>query len=253
MPNPERLTDIINLKLLRSEAWMEDVGCVEGARIWFNLDEMGLHGWADVISIEPCPKILSERGRVVLATVTHFNSFVMEVRLAGVDEILHPTDRHRLYSVSRNAWVPAAQLMVGEYLATKTGIVSVESVISKIGTHRVYNIEVETEHCFYAGTALVLSHNTNPCAKFGDLSAEAIAEAAKNMRKMTSAEVDKVLGAGWHKKEKFAGFQEFRAELKKLGANNPDFYIGRGGEIFLRDVGDATKYIYTKLNISLYQ
>jgi hypothetical protein len=125
---------------------------------------MGLHGWADVVAIESCPAIQSGPGRVVLATVTHFNSFVMEVRLAGVAEVLQPTDRHRLFSVTRNDWVPAAQLTVGEELATKTGIVRVEAITAKTGTHRVYNIEVETEHCFYAGAALVLSHNSNPCA-----------------------------------------------------------------------------------------
>jgi hypothetical protein len=101
---------------------------------------------------------------VVLATVTHFNSFVMEVRLAGITETLQPTDRHRLFSVTRDDWVPTSQLRAGEELATINGVFRIESVRFSSGTHRVYNIEVETEHCFYAGAAGVLSHNQNPCA-----------------------------------------------------------------------------------------
>jgi len=172
MPNPEHSSDIIDLQLLRSEEWMQEVSCSEGARIWFNLDEMGLHGWADVVAVEPCPLIQSGPGRVVLATVTHFNSFVIEVRLAGVAEVLQPTDRHRLFSVTRNDWVPAAQLTIGEELATKAGIIRVEAITPKLGTHRVYNIEVETEHCFYAGAAQVLSHNSNPCAMPADFASK---------------------------------------------------------------------------------
>ena len=28
----------------------------------------------------------------------------------------------------------------------------------------MYNIEVETEHCYYVSPSAVLSHNTNPCS-----------------------------------------------------------------------------------------
>jgi RHS repeat-associated protein len=164
MSNPEHSSDVLDLELLRSESWMRTAGCVDGARIWFELDEMGLAGWADVTAIAPCPVIQAGPGRVVLATVTHFNSFVMEVRLADGAEVLRPTDRHRLFSVTRGDWVPSSQINGGEELATDTGVVCVESVLAMPGTHRVYNIEVETDHCFFAGAARVLSHNNDPCA-----------------------------------------------------------------------------------------
>ena len=164
MPNLESPGDVLDIKLLRSVAWMAKVGCAKGATIWFDLEEMGLHGWAEVTDVEACPSVKNGVGRVVLATVTHFNSYVMEIQLQGVDEVLQPTDRHRLFSVTRNDWIPAAQLRPGEKLATCTGIVRIDSIKHRPGTHRVYNIEVETEHCFYAGAAQVLSHNVNPCA-----------------------------------------------------------------------------------------
>jgi len=73
------------------------------------------------------------------------------------------------------------------------------------------------------------------------------------MRKMTTKELDLVLGKGWHKQGKLAGFTELLPELRKLGIKNPDFYVGRGGEIFLRDVDDAAKYLYTNLNVSMFK
>ncbi len=165
MRNPEYQSDMLDIELLRSTKWIQEVGCTAGARIWLNLEEMGLHGWADVSVVEQCPPIRSGRGRVVLATITHFNSFVMEMRFTGVQGILQPTDRHRLFSVTRNDWVPSAQIVVGERLATKTGAVSVESIAAKPGTHRVYNLEVETDHCYFAGDAEILSHNNNLCGQ----------------------------------------------------------------------------------------
>jgi RHS repeat-associated protein len=164
MPNPECPSeDNLDLELLRSEAWTQTSHCTSGARIWLDLDEMGLHGWADVVSVDQCSRIQSGKGRVITATVTHLNSFVMEVHFAGAGQSLEPTDRHLLFSVTRNGWVRASQLESGEELAARTGTVCVDSVTAKPGTHRVYNIEVETDHCYYAGTFGILSHNT--CAQ----------------------------------------------------------------------------------------
>ena len=159
MPNSECPSDILDIELLRSEEWMASLNCVSGAQIWLDLEEMGLSGWANVESVEECPQIKTGRGRVVLATVTHFNSFVMSLKFAGAPEEFHPTDRHRLYSVTRHDWIPAAQLKIGEELATKTGTILLKSLDTVPGTLRVYNLEVETDHCFFAGKVGVLSHN----------------------------------------------------------------------------------------------
>lgn len=128
MPNPERLADIIDLELLRSVEWMEAVGCSDGAIIWFDLEEMGLHGWAEVVRVEPCPPIKAGPGRMVLATVTHDNSFLMDLRLAGVSGPLHLTDRHRLFSATRQDWIPASDLRAGEDLATRSGPARIATV-----------------------------------------------------------------------------------------------------------------------------
>ncbi len=53
-----------------------------------------------MVSIKPCPPIKAGPGRVVLATVTHYNSFLMDLRLAGVSEPLHLKDWSCLFVVS---------------------------------------------------------------------------------------------------------------------------------------------------------
>ena len=108
----------------------------------------------------PKPK---KPGRVVLSTVTHYNSFVLRIWLDGQEEPLEPTKRHRLYSEDRQDWVPAGELTAGEHLRTLHGPAEITRIESKPGVHRVYNIEVETEHCYYVSAAGVLSHNTNGC------------------------------------------------------------------------------------------
>ncbi len=89
----------------------------------------------------------------------------MDLRLARVSEPLHLTDRHRLYSATRQDWIPASDLRAGEDLATRSGTARIQSVSAAPGTHRVFNIEAESEHCFFAGSEQVLSHNTNPCGE----------------------------------------------------------------------------------------
>jgi hypothetical protein len=157
--NAECPWDSIDVEVLRSVEWLSDNGARPGEQIWLEFEELDVRGRAEVLSISSCPSIKPGKGRVVLATVTHFNTFVMNLKVAGQKEPLHPTDRHRLFSVTRNDWVSALELKPGEELRTTTGIVQIDSVDAWPGTHRVFNIEVETEHSYFAGTAQVLAHN----------------------------------------------------------------------------------------------
>ncbi len=163
MPNPACPRDILDIEVLRSPEWIARFGCEEGRIIHFILEEMGLEGPAEVVAIGDCPEIRQGVGRVVLVTVTHFNENVHELRLAN-GQTLEPTGRHRLFSVTRNDWIKTSDLEVGEVLKTRGGEIEIESIKRRDGEHRVYNIEVETEHCYYVSKTEVLSHNTNPCA-----------------------------------------------------------------------------------------
>lgn len=164
MPSPESEDVILDIDLLRSPEWIASTACAPGRQIWFEMEEMGLRGWAQVVGVEDCPAIEPGQGRVILGTVTHCNCLVMEVRLEGGAEPLRPTAGHRLFSLTRGAWVPTSDLRPGELLRTAGGSARVEAVAPLPGAHRVHNLEVETDHCYYVGHAQVLSHNTIPCA-----------------------------------------------------------------------------------------
>lgn len=163
LPNPDCPADIVHIELLRPLAWIAQAGAQTGSTFWLDLDEMGLRGPAVVRCVTNCPAIAPGEGRVILSTVTDLSSFMFELKFRGHDEPLELTGRHRLYSASQNNWVAAATLRPGEWLRTCHGTVQVESVTPETGTHRVHNLEVESQHCYFAGAEGVLSHNVEPC------------------------------------------------------------------------------------------
>src|SRR5690606_31579827 len=73
---------------------------------------------------------------------------------------------HRFYSLDRQAWVAADELVRGERLRTQTGELILRSVSRLDGAHRVFNIEVETDHEYFVSDARVLTHN-NSCGGAG--------------------------------------------------------------------------------------
>ena len=164
MVNPESPSEVLEIVTLRSIEWIEETGCAVGAVIPFELEEMGVSGFAQIQSVGPCPEIASGEGRVVLSTITHVNSDVRVIRLENENIPLELTGSHRLFSVDRGEWIATRDLKPGETLAAQRGEVVIESVERKLGAHQVFNIEVENEHCFYVGETRILSHNVNPCA-----------------------------------------------------------------------------------------
>ena len=165
MPNPEAPTDTLDIEVIRPLSWVKELGAAPGGTIEFVLPEMGLWGDATVVRVADCPPIESGPGQVVLATVTHRNDQVYEIRFDAHAEPLYPTARHRLFSVDRGTWIRTDELREGERLLTADGCVSVLSTCRYPGAHRVYNIEVQTEHSYFVGFTRLLSHNVNPCGQ----------------------------------------------------------------------------------------
>ena len=159
MNNPDGTDDVIHLALLRPISWIAEIGAIEGETIHVVLDEIGIEGPAYIAAVEPCPSIEKADGRVVTGTITHFNGYVLQITFGGSTDTLEPTQRHRFYSVDRDAWIQAGDLRVGERLRTARGTATIAAIARKPGVYRVYNLEVETEHSFFAGHAGVLSHN----------------------------------------------------------------------------------------------
>lgn len=188
MQNPDGSGDILDIEALRSLEWMERTGAKEGRSIFFGLPEMALFGVAEVLSVRPVPEIESGPGRVVLGTVTHMNSEVLVIALQGSKDPLEPTATHRLYSTDRKAWVPSGELREGEHLLTQQGPIAITSITPKPGIHRVFNIEVETEHSYLVTPIGVLSHNQSFCGETG-----ALAKGAPSLPPYTGGKTSGVL------------------------------------------------------------
>ena len=75
------------------------------------------------------------------------------------------TKRHKLFSVDRGDWIRAGNLEPSEYLKTKHGPNKIVSIESLPGVHQVYNIEVETDHCYFVTSGGVLCHNVSGCGQ----------------------------------------------------------------------------------------
>jgi len=153
----------VEIDLLRPVEWLQSLDADEGETIYFALPEMGIEGPAVVEDIEPCPDIEDGPGRVVLATTESSTTRAMQLEFEGQDAPLVATAPHRFYSEDQDAWVPAEKLRAGEHLRTQTGTLTLKSVQPKPGTYRVYNLEVETDHCYFVTDDAVLTHNMSPC------------------------------------------------------------------------------------------
>ena len=154
---------LVDVDLLRPVAWLESLDVEEGETMAISLPEMGLQGAAVVEDIEPCPDIQDGPGRIVLATTGSCSASIVQLVFEGEDEPLRATARHRFYSEDRKSWVQAGRLRAGEQLRTQSGLVTLKEVLPVPGTYRVYNLEVETDHCYFVTDAAVLVHNANPC------------------------------------------------------------------------------------------
>jgi hypothetical protein len=153
--------DIFDITLLRPAGWMAEHSrpLGGGSEVWVDFEELHARGWAEVIEEAPCPKIAPGPGRVVTATITHANDDVRTLTMSS-GEVLYVTGNHRMFSASQQDWVPVKDLRVGEELRTAKGRESVAALGFQRGRHQVYNLEVETEHCYFVGSGEVLSHNS---------------------------------------------------------------------------------------------
>jgi hypothetical protein len=104
---------------------------------------------------------------VVLSTVNHLNSFVLELTVEDTQadrETIRPTGSHRFYRASDAKWVSAQELKPGDQLQGQKGLLRVVASTRVAGMHRVYNLTVEGEHVYKVSSLGVLVHNMCPPA-----------------------------------------------------------------------------------------
>jgi hypothetical protein len=163
---PDGTPDPVFVETLQPQEWMAAQQVTEGSEVDLPLDlrEMGLPAnlRARVVRVQPCPSIALGPGQVVLTTVNHLHNHVVEVIVRnerGEREAIRPTNFHKFYSETRNAWVSAEDLQVDEVLAGRNGSIVVVSQSRVPGIHRVFNMTVEGEHVYHVGHSAALVHN----------------------------------------------------------------------------------------------
>ena len=156
--NPEHLFEI---ELLRTQPEMQILGATEtGDRVWLELSELEVRGWATVESlIEVAPPAKGD-GRLVTMTLSHLNFDVYEISFVEGHETLRPTGQHPLFSIDRGDWVRVRDLQVGERLQTASGAVTVAALERVRGLHKVFNLEVEGDHEYLVGKEKLRAHNS---------------------------------------------------------------------------------------------
>jgi RHS repeat-associated protein len=162
MPTYQLPDDVLELELLRPNAWVQSVGAREGAWISLALDELNIRGFALVTALHPAPLVPPGPGHVVLATMNHLNDEVMVLRFDGSKEPLELTPGHPLWSPDTGAWIAAGELVAGQHLSGLRGWVTISSIEPKPGVHRIFNLEVEHEHVFRVSSLGILAHNQSP-------------------------------------------------------------------------------------------
>jgi len=212
---------LAKIGLLRPLWWLKDAQAEVGGAIFLSMPEMGIEGEAKVISIGPC-KADSRKGspglRVVTGKFTHENATVLDLYFNNnPNEPLGVTPNHPLWSVTRNGWIEAGHLEVGEYLKTKTGIAKLTMRTQRSGRHKVYNLEVHKDHTYYVSNLSILAHNSCFPNK-------------NQLAKKLNMSVDK-----YHTQVKKIMKKDFPKEMKKLNTTNPDFGISDAGNLLMKN------------------
>ncbi len=125
---------------------------------------MGIEGAGKVLSVsavEPFSPVLGDY-RVVTGKFIHDGAEVLDLYFnSGTDDPLGVTAGHPIWSVTREAWVPAAGLKMGEAVYSLTGNrVTITDIRKRPGTYTVYNLEVYQDHVFYVSNYQILVHNS---------------------------------------------------------------------------------------------
>jgi hypothetical protein len=157
--------------LLEDYQEIENDGLTPGMRIRLGDGAIGTVTDVQLSYEPPAPPVRQPDGRVisrVVGKIKHRGFSTVDVTWPGYTATSSPN--HPYYSFSRNGYVPAQELAVGEFLLNdKNQVVPVEAVSkTKFGLIELYNVEVEHFHNYYVGESYgraVLVHNSaNPTA-----------------------------------------------------------------------------------------
>ncbi|MBN1491741.1 MAG: hypothetical protein JXA69_17645, partial [Phycisphaerae bacterium] len=150
----------IAICLLRDLTWVRSARAEPGRRVRLAVEEMGIHGWAEVCSVEPCPaEAAGPITGLVTGTFQTEKAKLVNVYVDPLTEPIGATASHPFYSLDRNAWVGAGSLRAGERVRTSDGAASINHIEVCTTPDVVYNLEVQQTHTYFVSKARVWVHN----------------------------------------------------------------------------------------------
>lgn len=173
--------------LLKTEAELQQLGLeLNALLVEMDLPELAITGAAEIIDLQPAQPVQEGRGRVVTATFRHSSGDVIDLKVAGANDLdtetIGSTTNHPFWSFDRQEYIQAGALEIGERVQTYLG--ETKRVVSKLprpGPVPVHNLEVHGEHVYYVGESGLLVHNSqgysNPLTNSGRLPRKVMSEA----------------------------------------------------------------------------
>jgi hypothetical protein len=152
-----------DIGLIRSVEWIEQNHVHVGEKVFLDLTDVGVRGWADVLEVSLCEhKELSEvgvQGEMVTGTFKYSHGRIGELVVESEPKPIGVTPTHLVWSEDRQTWVEVSKLRPGETVNTLNGLTRVVSFRMTDRVEPVYNLEVAYEHCYRVGESGVLVHN----------------------------------------------------------------------------------------------
>ncbi|HUG70711.1 MAG TPA: polymorphic toxin-type HINT domain-containing protein [Pirellulaceae bacterium] len=151
-----------HVELLRPIEWVEANEAEVGATIWLELPELFVEGNASVLAVEPCPPLDPGTNPMITGTFRHEAESVVDLYVECSREPIGCTSEHPFWSTTRDDFVAASELDVGEEVLTAYGnSARITSIVPRAGPETVYGLEVYGEHVYHVGGAGLLAHNAS--------------------------------------------------------------------------------------------
>ena len=158
---------IINLR--RPNWWFKENNASKiGDKVHVTVPEIGLNQEVAIVSFYPNQLDTrlwdsQENGDYLARPITgkfqHHANNVVNLHFNESETPISVTTNHLLWSHDRANWIKVGELLLGEKITTKEGIVTVKDRIAKEGWYEVYDIEVYRDHNFLVSLQNVLAHN----------------------------------------------------------------------------------------------
>ncbi len=158
-----------NIHLRRPNWWFTENNATNiGDKVYVSLPQIGIDGEIPIVKIYP--NTLDTRfwdyyydeshvKRPITGKIEHSANNVVNIKFNDSEKIISPTTNHLLWSADREGWVSVGELVIGEHITTKEGILTLASKEPNEGWHVVYDLEVYRDHNFLVGDHYVLAHN----------------------------------------------------------------------------------------------